>query len=116
MINYQYLAHAVWTEPIDPEHRAAFFEAVAALVESGVTFRTASNDDGTLDCWQQPKLPAWEVPKRYPDERRPQAPDVAARRRAERGRWRVRQRVQVERSLDTAKAATSQSTTNRKSK
>jgi len=49
--------------------------AMWALRKSGVTFRTASNDDGTLECWQQPKLPAWEVPKRNPHERRPRAPD-----------------------------------------
>ena len=30
---------------------------------------------GTLECWQQPELPAWEVPKRDPHERRPRAPD-----------------------------------------
>jgi hypothetical protein len=28
-----------------------------------------------LECWQQPELPAWEVPKRNPHERRPRAPD-----------------------------------------
>jgi hypothetical protein len=43
--------------------------------QSGVCFRTLSNDDGTIGCWQQPKLPAWEVPKRDPHERRPRAPD-----------------------------------------
>jgi len=30
---------------------------------------------GTIECWQQPELPAWEVPKRDPHERRPRAPD-----------------------------------------
>jgi len=49
--------------------------AMWALRKSGVTFRTASNDDGTLECWQQPKLSAWEVPKRNPHERRPRAPE-----------------------------------------
>ena len=49
--------------------------AMWALVESGVTFRVLSNDDGTLECWRQPELPAWEVPKRNPHERRPRAPD-----------------------------------------
>jgi hypothetical protein len=49
--------------------------AMWALGKSGVRFRTLSNDDGTLECWQQPKLPAWEVPKRNPHERRPRAPD-----------------------------------------
>ena len=46
-----------------------------ALCKSGVKFRTRANDDGTLDRWQSPKLPAWEVPKRDPQERRPRAPD-----------------------------------------
>jgi hypothetical protein len=49
--------------------------AMWALRKSGVTFRTASNDDGTIDRWQSPRLPAWEVPKRDPHERRPRAPD-----------------------------------------
>ena len=49
--------------------------AMWALHQSGVTFRTASDDDGALECWQQPKLPAWEVPKRNPHERRPRAPE-----------------------------------------
>jgi hypothetical protein len=26
-------------------------------------------------CWQQPKIPAWEVPKRNPHEPQPRAPD-----------------------------------------
>jgi hypothetical protein len=46
-----------------------------ALRKSGVKFRTLANDDGTLELWQQPKLPAWEVPKRNPNERRPRAPE-----------------------------------------
>jgi hypothetical protein len=46
-----------------------------ALANSGVCFRTLTNDDGTLECWEQPKLPEWEVPKRDPHERRPRAPD-----------------------------------------
>ena len=49
--------------------------AMWALRKSGVTFRTASNHDGALERWQQPKLPAWEVPKRDPNERRPRAPE-----------------------------------------
>jgi hypothetical protein len=31
-------------------------------------------EDGTIERWQQPELPAWEVPKRNPHERRPRAP------------------------------------------
>jgi hypothetical protein len=49
--------------------------AMWALAQSGVRFRTLTNDDGSSECWQQPKLPAWEVPKRNPHERRPRAPD-----------------------------------------
>src|SRR5262245_23512856 len=49
--------------------------AMWALRKSGVKFRTASNDDGTLECWRQPNLSAWEVPKRNPHERRPRAPE-----------------------------------------
>ena len=46
-----------------------------ALYKSGVPFRTIVHEDGTIECWQQPELPAWEVPKRDPHERRPRAPD-----------------------------------------
>jgi hypothetical protein len=49
--------------------------AMSALVESGLAFRVLSNDDGSTESWQQPKLPPWEVPKRDPHERRPRAPD-----------------------------------------
>jgi len=49
--------------------------AMWALAKSGVRFRTLINDDGTIECWQQPELPAWEVPKRDPHERRPRAPE-----------------------------------------
>jgi hypothetical protein len=45
----------------------------AAQVGRDVPYSTC-NDDGTLECWQQPELPAWEVPKRNPHERRPRAP------------------------------------------
>jgi hypothetical protein len=49
--------------------------AMCTLYESGVPFRTIVHEDGTIERWQQPKLPAWEVPKRNPHERRPRAPD-----------------------------------------
>ena len=49
--------------------------AMWALRKSGVKFRTRANDDGTLDRWQSPRLPAWEVPTRDPQERRPRAPE-----------------------------------------
>jgi hypothetical protein len=45
--------------------------AMSALAKSGVCFRTLTNDVGTSECWQQPELPEWEVPKRNPHERRP---------------------------------------------
>jgi len=46
-----------------------------ALRKSGVTFRTIVHEDGTIEHWQQPELPACEVPNRDPHERRPRAPD-----------------------------------------
>jgi hypothetical protein len=46
-----------------------------ALYQSGVPFRTIVYEDGTTERWRQPELPAWEVPKRNPHERRPRAPD-----------------------------------------
>ena len=46
--------------------------AMWALAKSGVRIHTLINDDGTIECWQA-KLPAWEVPKRNPHERRPRA-------------------------------------------
>ena len=49
--------------------------AMWALYESGVPFRAIVYEDGTIERWQQPKLPAWEVPKRNPHERRPRAPE-----------------------------------------
>jgi hypothetical protein len=36
---------------------------------AGACFRTLTNDDGMIE------LPAWEVPKRTPHERRRRAPD-----------------------------------------
>jgi hypothetical protein len=49
--------------------------AMWALAQSGVPFRTIVHKDGTIECWHQPELPAWEVPKRNPHERRPRAPE-----------------------------------------
>ena len=46
-----------------------------ALYKSGVPFRTIVHEDSTIERWQQPELPAWEMPKRNPHERRPRAPD-----------------------------------------
>jgi hypothetical protein len=50
---------------------------MTALHRSGVAFRRP---------WEPPPLEPWE-------ERLPQAPDVAARRRAARKRWRERQKA-----------------------
>jgi hypothetical protein len=49
--------------------------AMCALYESGVPFRTIALEDGTIGRWRQPKLPAWEIAKKNPHERRPRAPD-----------------------------------------
>jgi hypothetical protein len=49
--------------------------AMYALYDAGVPFRTIIHEDGKIERWQQPKLPAWEVPKCDPHERRPRAPD-----------------------------------------
>jgi hypothetical protein len=49
--------------------------AMWALYKSGVPFRTIIHEDGAIERWQQPKLPAREVPRRDPHERRPRAPD-----------------------------------------
>jgi hypothetical protein len=67
--------------------------AMWSLARSGVRFRTRTRDDGTTERWRQPRLARWEVPRRDPAEPRPNAPDVAARRRAARQRWRERQRA-----------------------
>jgi hypothetical protein len=66
--------------------------AMWALRKSGVRLRTLVHNDGTTERWRQPRLAPWEVPRRDPAEPRPNAPDVAARRRAARQRWRARQR------------------------
>jgi hypothetical protein len=47
--------------------------AMWALAESGVTFRTLVRNDGTTERWHRPKLADWEIPRRDPAERRPQA-------------------------------------------
>jgi hypothetical protein len=49
--------------------------AMWGLYKSGVRFRTIVHEDGTIERWQQPELPEWEVPKRSPHERRPRGPD-----------------------------------------
>ena len=56
--------------------------ALVALHLAGVVFRRR---------WKPPRLKPWEGPFADPTRRLPQAPDVAARRRAARRRWRPRQ-------------------------
>jgi hypothetical protein len=65
--------------------------AMWCLSKAGVRFRTLVHEDGTMERWRQPRLARWLIPRRDPAERRPNAPDVAARRRAARQRWRERQ-------------------------
>jgi len=67
--------------------------AMMALLLSGVVFRRH---------WKPPRLRPWAGPFADPNGRLPQAPDVAARRRAARRRWRVRQqrRETTPRALD----------------
>jgi hypothetical protein len=55
--------------------------ALMALHLSGVVFRRR---------WKPPRLKPWEGPFADPHQQLPQAPDVAARRRAARRRWQQR--------------------------
>jgi hypothetical protein len=55
--------------------------AMMALHLSGVVFRRQ---------WKPPRLQPWEGPFADPTQRLPQAPDVAAQRRAANKRWRLR--------------------------
>jgi hypothetical protein len=48
--------------------------AMWALAKSGVKFRTLVNADGSTECWQQPELERWEIPKTDPRERRRRPP------------------------------------------
>jgi hypothetical protein len=57
--------------------------ALTALHRSGVVFRRP---------WEPPQLEPWEGPFADPMERLPQAPEVAAERRAVQRRWRERGR------------------------
>jgi len=65
--------------------------AMMALHLSGVVFRRQ---------WKPSRLRPWEGPFADPTQRLPQAPDVAARRRAARRRWRARQPLARETSND----------------
>jgi hypothetical protein len=66
--------------------------AMGAPAESGVEFRVIVHKDGTLERWQQPELADWEVPRRDPNEPRPNAPEVVLQRRAVVQRWGERKR------------------------
>jgi hypothetical protein len=48
--------------------------AMCSLYELGVPFRTIVHENGTMERWQPPELPAWEIAKENPHERRPRAP------------------------------------------
>jgi hypothetical protein len=67
--------------------------AMWALEESGVKFRVFVRSGGTAERWCQPKLEAWEVPRRDPAERRPMHPRVREARREAARRRRERQRA-----------------------
>jgi hypothetical protein len=63
-----------------------------AVCEAGVPLNMIANSDG-IECWQQPALEPWEVPRRHPDEPRPRAPEVAEEHRAMMRAWRGRRRA-----------------------
>jgi hypothetical protein len=67
--------------------------ALMALHLSGVIFRRR---------WKPPRLRPWEGPFADPTQRLPQAPDVAAQRRAARRRWRVREAAKLVAARDDA--------------
>ena len=67
--------------------------AMWALKRSGVRFRDLVHADGRTERWRQPRLARWEVPRRDPTERRPNAPDVVVERREAARRWRERKRA-----------------------
>jgi hypothetical protein len=71
--------------------------ALLALHRSGVVFRRP---------WKPPRLKPWEGPFTDPTQRLPQAPDVAARRRAARRASRERQRARESAKLATARGDT----------
>jgi hypothetical protein len=58
--------------------------AMTALYRSGVAFRRP---------WEPPPLESWEGPFANPNQRLPQEPGVAARRREEQRRYRDRRRA-----------------------
>jgi hypothetical protein len=64
--------------------------AMAALAASGVQFRMTTRGAGETECWQQPELAPWEVPRRDPTEPQPSAPELKAQLRERQQRWRDR--------------------------
>ena len=67
--------------------------AMWALAESGVTFGEVEREGGAVERWERPELEPWEIPRRSPGERRPRHPEVLARDRAAKQRWRERKRA-----------------------
>jgi hypothetical protein len=63
-----------------------------AVREAGVPLNMIAHGDG-IECWRQPELAPWEVPRRDPAEPRPSAPEIAGQRRAAQRAWRERQRA-----------------------
>jgi hypothetical protein len=64
-----------------------------AVRQAGVPLNMIAHSNGEIECWRQPELAAWEVPRRDPAEPRPGAPEVAAQRREARRRERERKRA-----------------------
>jgi hypothetical protein len=74
-----------------------------AVCEAGVPFQMIARSDGVIECWRQPELAPWEVPRRDPAEPRPSAPELAAQRRTAQQRWRERQRARKAAKLAAAR-------------
>jgi hypothetical protein len=63
-----------------------------AVHEAGVPLNMIAHSDG-IECWRQPALEPWEVPRRHPDELRPRAAEVAEKHRDMMRVWRGRRRA-----------------------
>jgi hypothetical protein len=59
----------------------------------GLSVRVASLPRIFRRRWKPPRLKPWEGPFADPTQQLPEAPDVAAQRRAARQRWRAHQRA-----------------------
>ena len=81
-----------------------------AVRDAGIPFNMIAHNNG-IECWRQPALEPWEVPRRHPDEPRPRAPEVAeehrAMMRAWRGRRRARRAAKLAAERDMPRAMTS---------